>query len=485
MKKKLSFWERILGFYNEPRHRVICLLGLKIKIRSKYLMLRERMSEQEHSSALLQKDFIQWRREMTPRIAGLESMVREQASLISTLTEELAKFRAEQADEHRHCISDICELKESLAAANDKLKTEVAKSADMQKLLIALEHKNQEQEKQIEDIVKEHSASSLQLATKLSKVDASLGALEKRTQWNRTDALGRISAAERRLRYMIHKYCPEEKRAEALGDWYREIRGETLNLDKPQTFNEKIQWMKLYDSTPIKTQLADKYLVRDWVAERIGVQYLIPLLGVWDGFDEIDFDALPERFVLKCNHGSGYNLIVKNKAELNMEDAKRKINTWLREDFAFRAGFELHYSPIPRKIIAEEFIENKDSGDLFDYKFWCFNGKVEYIQFLSERNISGLKMAFYDRSWVKQNFVYSFPLDEKTIERPENLDEMILLAEKLSEGFSHVRVDFYRMDDGRIYFGEMTFTSASGCCNWQPAEMDYTMGQILQLPIKE
>ena len=187
--------------------------------------------------------------------------------------------------------------------------------------------------------------------------------------------------------------------------------------------------------------------------------------------------------MLKCNHGCGYNLIVKNKSELNLDEARRKVNAWLAEDFSFRAGFELHYSPIPRKIIAEQYIENKDSdGDLYDYKFWCFDGKVEYIQFLSERNISGLKMAFYDKSWVKQNFVYSFPLDEKDIERPGNLDEMILSAEKLAAGFSHVRVDFYRMDDGRIYFGEMTFTTASGNCKWIPAEMDYTMGQLLQLP---
>jgi hypothetical protein len=152
----------------------------------------------------------------------------------------------------------------------------------------------------------------------------------------------------------------------------------------------------------------------------------------------------------------------------------------MNEDFAFRNGFELHYSTIPRKITAEKYIENSDR-DLFDYKFWCFDGKVKYIQFLSERNTSGLKMAFYTKDWQKQNFVYSHPLDQKIIAKPENLDVMIELAEKLSQGFSHVRVDFYDVN-GQIYFGEMTFTSNSGICDWVPKEADLEFGRMLKLP---
>jgi len=121
----------------------------------------------------------------------------------------------------------------------------------------------------------------------------------------------RISQLQARLTYKIHEYCPDEKRAIALKDWFFERTGEALNLDDPQTYNEKIQWLKLYDSTPVKTRLADKYAVRDWVKEKIGEQYLVPLLGVWDRFDDIDFDKLPEKFALKCNHGSGYNIILK------------------------------------------------------------------------------------------------------------------------------------------------------------------------------
>ena len=245
-----------------------------------------------------------------------------------------------------------------------------------------------------------------------------------------------------------------------LKHWYKHKTGNILNLINPRTYNEKIQWMKLYDSTSTKTKLADKYLVREWVKEKIGEEYLIPLLGVWDNFDDIDFDKLPNKFVLKCNHGCAYNIIVKNKDKLNKEKTRKKIEKWLKKDYGMR-GYELHYSNIPRKIIAEEYIENANS-DLYDYKVWCFNGKAHYIQFLSERNTKGLKMAFYDRNWNKQNFAYSHPLDEKTVQKPKGLKILLELAEKLSKGFNHVRVDFYITNSGKIYFGEMTFTSCSG-----------------------
>jgi len=273
-----------------------------------------------------------------------------------------------------------------------------------------------------------------------------------------------------------------EKYRQELLQWYRRATGKILDLDHPRTFNEKIQWLKLYDSTPIKTRLADKYLVREWVAEKIGEKYLIPLLGVYDSFDQIDFDSLPDRFVIKCNHGCTYNIIVKNKNFFDIDDAKQKINAWIQENFAFKNGCEMHYKNI-NPIIIESFLENKDE-DLYDYKFWCFEGKVKYIQFLSERNTNGLKMAFYDANWNKQKFVYSYPLDSKTIERPDNLDEMISLAEKLSKDFSHVRVDLYRLDDGTIYFGEMTFTSASGICRWNDKKIDRQLGDWIKLPEK-
>ena len=267
-----------------------------------------------------------------------------------------------------------------------------------------------------------------------------------------------------------------------LQTWYQRVTRKYLNLDNPRTFNEKIQWLKLYDSTPIKTRLADKYLVRDWVKEKIGEQYLIPLLGVYDKFEEIDFEKLPNQFVIKCNHGCAYNIIVKDKTKLDLADVKAKLDKWMSENFAFKCGYELHYRDIKPKIIIEKYIENKGADDLYDYKFWCFDGKVAYIQFLSERNLSGLKMAFYDKDWVKQTFVYSHPLDTKKIEKPNNLDEMIRLAEILSKGFPHVRVDFYRLNDGTIYFGEMTFTSASGSCKWNEEQINLELGKMIKLP---
>lgn len=265
-----------------------------------------------------------------------------------------------------------------------------------------------------------------------------------------------------------------------LKEWFNYATGEELNLKNPKTFNEKIQWLKLYENNPLKTKLADKYLSREYVKEKIGEEYLIPLLGVYDNFDDIDFDKLPNKFVIKTNHGCGYNIIVKDKNNFDKVDAKKKINEWLKTNYAFLYGLELQYKDIKPKIIIEEFIENFDN-ELYDYKVWCFMGKAHYIQFLSERNVH-LKMAFYDRDWNKQNFVYNHPLDDKNIEKPKNLDLLLNLAEKLAAGFPHVRVDFYILNDGTIKFGEFTFTSFSGICDWRPKETNLMLGNLVVLP---
>lgn len=265
-----------------------------------------------------------------------------------------------------------------------------------------------------------------------------------------------------------------------LSTWYKYNMNQDLNLANPQTFNEKIQWMKLYDSTPIKTRLADKYLVRDWVKDTIGEKYLIPLLGVYNNFEEIDFNKLPNQFVIKCNHGAAYNIIVKDKSKLNLSDTKAKLDKWMNENFAFKFGIELHYRDIPPKIIIEQYIEN-NGGDLVDYKFWCFNGKVEYILYCAERNITGLRMEFYDRDWNRRDFMTS-PSNTKKIDKPVNLEQMIRFAEILSKDINFVRVDLYRLDDGTIYFGEMTFTPTSGTVKWLDKKYDLKFGQMIRLP---
>ena len=229
--------------------------------------------------------------------------------------------------------------------------------------------------------------------------------------------------------------------------------------------------------------LPDKYLVRKWVEEKIGGEYLIPLLGVYDRFEDIDFFALPDRFVVKANHGCGYNYIVKDKRKVDFDDMRKKVNGWLHENYGDKLGTELHYRNIEPKIVIEQYLENEQShGDLYDYKFWCFNGRVEYVLFMSERNTDGVKMAFYDREWRKQPFACSYPIDNKVNEKPDNLEQMITLAEKLSAGFMHVRVDFYRLDSGKVYFGEMTFTSASGGGKWNTPGINERLGKLITLP---
>ena len=254
-----------------------------------------------------------------------------------------------------------------------------------------------------------------------------------------------------------------------------------LDLKNPKTFNEKIQWLKLYDSTPIKSLLADKYNVREWVKERIGNQYLVPLLGVWDRFEDIDFNVLPNRFVLKATHGSAMNIIVRDRALLNMEYVKKEIRRWQKTNIAF-FSLELCYKNIKPQIIAEEYLENQ-GGDLYDYKVWCFNGKPHYIMFLAER-YKGLKMAFYDLEWNRMPFAY-FPQYEEDVSKPDNLDELLKIAGILCQDFAHVRVDFYRLNDGTLKFGEMTFYSAGGFCRWSPPEWDEKLGALLELSINQ
>lgn len=280
--------------------------------------------------------------------------------------------------------------------------------------------------------------------------------------------------------YSYYYTLPEEQYEEELKLWFRTKTGERLDLESPKTYNEKIQWMKLYDSTEIKALLADKYRVRDWVEEKIGKEYLVPLLGVWDSFDEIDFDTLPDQFVLKANHGSGYNYIVSDKNRFNKEEARTKFEWWMREEFAFRNGLELHYQLIKRKIIAEKYIQNA-GNDLYDYKVFCFNGKAESIMFLSNRK-EKLKMVFYDLEWNRLPYAYDHQINEEEIPKPENLELLIQLSEKLAEGFPHVRVDFYRLDDGTYLFGEMTFPSAGGRGIWNTEEPNLKYGKLISLP---
>ncbi len=269
---------------------------------------------------------------------------------------------------------------------------------------------------------------------------------------------------------------------EGVKRYYRFQTGRELDLDHPTRYSEKLQWLKLYDNTKEKETLADKYAVRQWAADRIGEEYLVPLLGVWDRAEDVDFDRLPARYVLKCTHGSHMNILVPDSSRLNRRRAVRQLSRWLDMDYAFSGGtYELQYRNIPRRVLAETYLEN-DGGDLYDYKFFCFDGRVAFIQFLCGRK-SELKMATYDPAWNRLPFYDETPLTG-SVPMPENLDMMLSMAEKLSSGFCHVRVDFYRLNDGAVKFGEMTFTPASGVMRWQPEETDELLGSYIRLPEK-
>lgn len=262
--------------------------------------------------------------------------------------------------------------------------------------------------------------------------------------------------------------------ADIVSERYRRKFGHELDWNNLRTYTEKMQWEKLYDTNPKKTLYSDKYLVREWVSSVIGEEYLIPLLGVWDCFDDIDFNQLPNRFVLKTNHGSGTNLIVKDKRALNYQVAKCKFDDWMDIDFGY-VSMELHYSKIKRKIIAEKYIETAE-GELQDYKFLCFNGEPHYC-WVDMGRFSEHTRNVYDLEWNLQPWSQETYLQKDYIPKPQNFNQMIDLARVLSKGFAHVRVDLYNIN-GKIYFGEMTFTNGGGFDRILPEKYDRMLGDL-------
>lgn len=257
-----------------------------------------------------------------------------------------------------------------------------------------------------------------------------------------------------------------------------------VNFDDPVSFTEKIQWLKLYDASEQKTRLADKYQVRNWICEQIGEKYLVPLLGVWENFDDIDFSKLPDRFVLKMNHGSGMNIVVKDKSQFDIKSAKKKFDAWIVRPFEAQ-GFEIHYRDIPKRIIAEAYIEELD-GELYDYKFHCFNGKPLFIQCIGNRNLklhTG-NQNNYDLHWNKQDWIFEdYPEFGYDLPCPKRLSEMVEIASKLSEGFPYVRVDLYDLDQS-VLFGEMTFTPGNGMYPYKGTwtrEKDEYLGRMIPI----
>lgn len=255
-----------------------------------------------------------------------------------------------------------------------------------------------------------------------------------------------------------------------------------LNLKVPQTFNEKLQWLKLHAKHEEYTNLVDKYEAKKYVANIVGNEYIIPTIGVWDKFEDIDFDRLPQQFVLKTTHDSGGVVICKDKATFDINEARRKLNKSLKHNFYWEHR-EYPYKNVRPRIIAEKFMVDESGTDLKDYKFFCFNGEPKMVLLASNRQ-RGTYMDFYD---INFNLLpvcrKAHPNSGKYYEKPSNYDEMLKIAVVLSQNFPHVRVDLYNIN-GRIFFGELTFFSASGNVPFVPEEWDYKIGEWLKLPIE-
>ena len=261
---------------------------------------------------------------------------------------------------------------------------------------------------------------------------------------------------------------------------YHYVFGERLNLKHPKKFNEKLQWLKLYDRNPLYTTLVDKYEVKKWVTERIGGQYVIPTLAVFDNVEQIDLSKLPDRFVLKCTHDSGSVVICKGKRAFDFEAAKLILTQGLKNDF-YKKHREWPYKNIKPRILAEEYKEGGASKELVDYKFYCFNGQPKIVMVASGRFSGGKTFAYFDAGWNRLYITWGAPNPEQYPEKPKNYDRMLAISRRLSKGIPHVRVDLYNVD-GVIYFGELTFFDGSGMQRIDPIEWDYRMGEYIQLP---
>ncbi len=257
--------------------------------------------------------------------------------------------------------------------------------------------------------------------------------------------------------------------------------GRMLHLDSPVTFNEKLQWLKLHDRRPEYTMMVDKYEVKEYVASIIGREHIIPTLGIWDRFDDIDFDQLPDRFVLKCTHDSGGLVICKNKSKLDINDARKKINRSLKHNF-FWGQREWPYKDVKPRVIAEQYMED-ETGELRDYKFFCFDGEVKALFIASDRTKDvDTKFDFFDENFNHLPFTNGHPNAEVPPSKPVCFEEMKSLASILSKEIPQVRVDFYEIR-GKVYFGEMTFFHWSGMTPFVPEEWDYKFGSWIKLPI--
>lgn len=265
---------------------------------------------------------------------------------------------------------------------------------------------------------------------------------------------------------------------------WKESMGYKIDLNNPRTFNEKLQWLKLNARNPLYSTLVDKYTAKQWVADKIGQQYVIPNLAVYDSVDQIDLDKLPDRFVLKCNHDCGSIVICKDKSSFDLEAAKKKLDAAMKRNYYWDSR-EWPYKNVKPRIIAEPYLEDS-SGELRDYKVYAFNGECDYLMLCFDRSKGETKFIYFDRNWVIQKELSNHGLkygDTIEVERPYNLDLIFEFAEKLSSGFPFVRVDFYETNR-QLLFGEMTFYPSAGFDGRRTKALEDYLNKRLILPRK-
>ncbi len=262
---------------------------------------------------------------------------------------------------------------------------------------------------------------------------------------------------------------------------YRVHTGKHINLDNPKGFNEKLQWLKLYDHNPDYIDIVDKHRVKEIVGEKIGQEYIIPTLGVWDSFDDIDFSKLPDQFVLKCTHDSGSVCICKDKNLFNYDAAKKILSRALKKNLYYW-GREWPYKAVKPRIIAEKYLIDSKKKDLIDYKLMCFKGVVECSFTVTNRfSQNNMHVTFYDTDWNKLPFTRHYRADSKPIEKPESYDLMVKFSELLSKDIPFARIDWYEIE-GKPYFGEITLYPGNGIEEFEPEEWDYKLGEWIELP---
>lgn len=258
--------------------------------------------------------------------------------------------------------------------------------------------------------------------------------------------------------------------------------GYKLNLKKPLTYNEKLQWIKLYDRKKEYTLYADKFEVRDYIRKTIGEDYLIPLIGVYNNVDDIDWDALPNRFVLKCTHGSGCNIICGDKSVLDIEQSKRKLHQWMKKSW-YWFGREWSYRDIKPRIICEQFIEATDGKALVDYKFMCFNGEPKLIQVHRNRYGSDYSLDYYNTLWKKVDICRIDARNaDKSAPKPKKIDLMMQIARTLSYDMPYARIDLYEQNNS-VFFSEITLYPTSGFSTFARYEDDLELGSWIALPL--